>query len=537
MTSLFKRLFATQTDWADNPAAMPDARKFMIFGVMAVGQFMALFDIQIVSASLRDVQAGLSAGPDEASWVQTAYLMAELVMIPLSAYLARAISTRWLFVTSAGMFTFSSLLCGLAWNMPSMIAFRALQGFTGGAMVPLIFSVGFGLFSGKQRAMVPAILGTISVIAPTLGPTVGGLITQSFDWRWLFFVNIVPGIIVTIVSAVIIRVDRPNPALLRQIDWAHFVAMAMMLGGAEYVLEEGPRHDWFGDPTIAIVGWLALVALVLFLERAFFSARPLVSLKPFRKPIFAFACLFNLVVGFGMYSSIYLIPVFLARVRGYDSLQIGTTVFVVGVAQIVSVFIASSLSQRVDMRWMITAGLSLFAWSLWLTSQMTSQWGFWELAFPQAVRGLALMLCIVPSVTMALSSFGPAELGAASGLFNLMRNLGGAIGIAVVNTWLQDDTRIAAARLGEAMGHSRTLANQALNGLATGMAPHAAAPAQAMEMARGVFAQVVGREAATLAFDDCFRVMAWMFIGALVLVPFCRIPPGATPPPPEAAGH
>jgi len=537
MASPFKFLSGLEQDWSHNPAAMPDARKFFIFGVMALGQFMALFDIQIVSASLRDVQAGLSAGPDEASWVQTAYLMAELVMIPLSAYLARAISTRWLFVTSAGMFTFSSLLCGLSWDMPSMIAFRALQGFTGGAMVPLIFSVGFGIFSGKQRAMIPAILGTISVIAPTLGPTAGGLITQSFDWRWLFFINIVPGIFVTVVSVFIIRVDKPNPALLRQIDWAHFFAMAMMLGGTEYVLEEGPRHDWFGDPSIAIVGWLALVALVLFLERAFFSKTPLVSLRPFRKPIFAFACVFNLVVGFGMYSSIYLIPVFLARVRGYDSLQIGTTVFVVGIAQIVSVFIAASLSQRVDMRWMITAGLSLFAWSLWLTSQMTSQWGFWDLAFPQAVRGLALMLCIVPSVTMALSSFGPAELGAASGLFNLMRNLGGAIGIAVVNTWLQDDTRIAAARLGEAMGHSRTIANQALAGLANTMAPHATAPAQAAQLARGLFGQMVGREAATLAFDDCFRVMAWMFIAALIMVPFCRIPPGATPPPPEAGAH
>src|SRR4051812_43309077 len=165
-------------DWSANPAAMPTPRKYLIFGVMAFGQFMALFDIQIVSASLNDVQAGLAAGPDEVSWVQTAYLMAELVMIPLSAYLAQAMSTRWLFVFSAGMFTFSSLMCGLAWNIETMIFFRALQGFTGGAMVPLVFSVGFTLFTGKQRAMIPAILGTVAVIAPTLGPTAGGLITS-----------------------------------------------------------------------------------------------------------------------------------------------------------------------------------------------------------------------------------------------------------------------------------------------------------------------------------------------------------------------
>jgi len=529
------RLRALGQDWSDNPAGMPDSRKFLIFGVMAFGQFMALFDIQIVSASLSEVQAGLAAGPDEVSWVQTAYLMAELVMIPLSAYLGQAMSTRWLFVFSAAMFTLSSLLCGLAWNIESMIAFRALQGFTGGAMVPLVFSVGFTIFSGKQRAMIPAILGTVSVIAPTLGPTAGGFITEALGWRWLFFINIIPGIIVATMAALLIRVDRPNPRMFATIDWSHFVAMAVFLGGLEYVLEEGPRKEWFGDPGIAIAAWISFVAFVLFLERAFFSANPIVKLSPFRKPTFAFACIFNLVLGFGMYASIYLVPVYLARVRGYDSLQIGTTVFVVGVAQILSVVIASGLSQRIDMRWMITGGLTLFSYSLWLTSHMTSQWGFWELAFPQAVRGLALMLCIVPSVTMALSGFEPAELRYASGLFNLMRNLGGAIGIAVVNTQLQDHARIAALRLGEAMGRSSAAANAMIADLAGKMSALTPDPAAALMMARGVLARAMGREALTIAFDDVFRMMAWMFAIALLMVPFARSAPNVAPPPPGAA--
>jgi len=534
---VLRGLRAFGQDWSAQPSAMPDRRKFLIFGVMAFGQFMALFDIQIVSASLKEVQAGLAAGPDEVSWVQTAYLIAELVMIPLSAYLARAMSTRWLFVSSAGLFTLSSLLCGLAWNIESMIAFRALQGFTGGAMVPLVFAVGFGIFTGKQRAMIPAILGTVSVLAPTLGPSAGGLITQAFDWRWLFFINLIPGVIVTVLSVFLVRVDRPNPAMFRSIDWSHFVAMAVFLGGLQYVLEEGPKYDWLGDPVIAVAAWLSLVGFVLFVERAFFSKNPVVSLAPLRKPIFAFACVFNLVIGFGMYASIYLVPVYLARVRGYDSLQIGTTVFVVGVAQLASTVIASILSQRIDMRWMITVGLTLFACSLWLTSHLTSQWGFWELAMPQAVRGLALMLCIVPSVNMALSAFPPSELGAASGLFNLMRNLGGAIGIATVNTWLQDNARIAAARLGEALGHNSASAMQQIHELAARLQSTTADPAQATQMARGLFAQVVSREALTLAFDDVFRIMAGMFLAALVLVPFCRQPAGAQPLPPEAAGH
>jgi MFS transporter, DHA2 family, multidrug resistance protein len=529
------RLKALGQDWSHAPATMPDARKYLIFGVMAFGQFMALFDIQIVSASLNEVQAGLAAGPDEVSWVQTAYLMAELVMIPLSAYLGQALSVRWLFVGSAGLFTLSSLLCGLSWSMESMVAFRALQGFTGGAMVPLVFSTGFTLFTGKQRAMIPAILGTISVLAPTLGPTAGGLITDAFDWRWLFFINILPGVVVTTLAAVLIRVDRAHPRMLATIDWSHAVAMAVFLGGLEYVLEEGPRKDWFGDPGIATAGWASFVGFVLFLERAFFSANPIVKLTPFRKPTFAFACVFNLVLGFGMYAAIYLVPVYLARVRGYDSLQIGTTVIVVGIAQMASVVIASSLSQRVDMRWMITVGLSLFAFSLWLTSHMSSDWGFWELAGPQAVRGLALMLCIVPSVTMALGGFAPAELRYASGLFNLMRNLGGAVGIAVVNTLLQDHARMATLHLGEAMGHDSATANATIAALARAMAAVTPDPDHALLMARAVLARIAGREALTLAFNDVFRLMAWMFVAALVMVPFCRPERNAPPPPPDAA--
>src|SRR5215470_4665683 len=170
------------------------------FVVMCAGMFMALLDIQIVASSLQDIGGGLSAAQDEISWVQTAYLIAEIIMIPLSGWLTRVFSTRWLFALSAAGFTLSSILCGLAWDIESMILFRVLQGFTGGAMVPTVFSVGFTLFTGKQRAMIPAILGMIAVLAPTLGPTVGGLITQTLDWRWIFFINVVPGIVVAVLT-------------------------------------------------------------------------------------------------------------------------------------------------------------------------------------------------------------------------------------------------------------------------------------------------------------------------------------------------
>jgi len=516
------------------PAALPNGRKYLIFGVMAFGQFMALIDIQIVAASLNEVQAGLSAGPDEISWVQTAYLMAELVMIPFSAFLAQALSTRWLFALSAGLFTVSSMLCGLAWSIESMIAFRAIQGFVGGAMVPTVFATGYVLFEGKQRAMIPAILGMVSVLAPTLGPTVGGWITDALGWRWVFFINVAPGAAVTVLAFLLIRVDRADTAMLRRIDWVHLGAMATFLAGLEYVLEEGPKNDWLADRTIASAAWIAFVAFLLFLERSFRSTGPIVKLTPFRKPTFAFACVFNLVIGFGLYAGTYLIPLFLGRVRGYNAAEIGTTVVVAGCAQLLGVPIAANLSQRVDQRIIITFGLTLFAAGLWLFSYMTPDWGFAALFWPQVVRSFAVMLCIVPSVGLALGNFAGPELRYASGLFNLMRNLGGAIGIAVVNTWLGDMTRLHVLRLGEGLGTTSQAALAALDALARRMSSFNPDPRIAGQLAEATLGRIVARQALTLAFDDVFRLMAFLFLGALILVPFCKPPPKAGVAPAEA---
>ena len=525
MTGIFGAGFFTEPKTLIAPSDLPNARKYLIFAVMAFGQFMALIDIQIVAASLNDVQAGLSAGPDEISWVQTGYLMAELVMIPLSAFLAQALSTRWLFTLSAGLFTLSSALCGAAWDIQSMVLFRVLQGFVGGAMVPTVFATGYALFSGPQRAMIPAILGMVSVLAPTLGPTVGGFLTESIGWRSIFYINIVPGVVVTILAMTFVRVDRSNLSMLKRIDYAHLASLAVFLGCLEYVLEEGPKNDWFGDPKILIAAWVSLTAFCLFLERSFNSGGPVVKLSPFRKPTFAFACIFNLVIGFGLYSSTYLVPVFLGRVRGYDSLQIGTTVFVVGITQVISTVIAARASQTVDPRKVITVGLILFAASLWLASYITPQWGFVQWLAPQMLRGFAVMLCIVPSVGMALGGFAMTELRYASALFNLMRNLGGAIGIAVVNTWLTDNTRIQVARMGETLGEQGRRAPDFIAALARQIGQTTGDPNQAMLAAKGELARLVGRYALTSAFDEVFRLMAWLFIAALVMVPFCRPAP------------
>ncbi len=513
-----------------DPTTMPERRKLLLFAVMAFGQFMALLDTQIVAASLNSVQAGLSAGPDEIAWVQTSYLMAEIVMIPLSGFLARALSTRWLFAGSAALFTLSSLLCGTATSIEQMIAYRAIQGFVGGAMIPLVFSTGFTIFTADKRAMIPGILGLVSTLAPTLGPSLGGWITDAASWRWLFFMNILPGILITLAVPILGRIDEPDPSLLKRIDWLHLAGLALFLGGLQYALEEGPRHQWFDDARVATAGWLSLVGCAVFFERCFFSTAPLVRLAPFRRPTFGIACGLNFVIGFGLYASTYLMPVFLGRVRGYSSAQIGGTVFVAGLAMGFGAPIAAKLSSRADPRIVVAVGFTFFALGLYLLSAVNPDWGFSELLVPQIVRGFAILLCIVPTVGLGIGGAAPADLRDASGLFNLTRNLGGAVGIALVNTWLQDLTRLHALRLSEAMGALPDAARDMLTGLSAMIGTLTTDSAHALLMAQGQLARIVSRQALTLAFDDVFLRMGLLFALAIPLAALCKAPAnGAAP--------
>jgi DHA2 family multidrug resistance protein len=510
------------------PLALSSRARVLIFCILSLGQLMALLDIQIVAGALGPIQAGLSAGPDEVAWVQTAYLMAEIVMIPLAAFLARAVSTRWLFVGSAALFTLSSLMCGLAWDLETMILVRALQGFTGGAMVPTVFAMGYVLFEGRARATATALLGMASTLAPTLGPSLGGFITDIADWRWLFFINIGPGLLIALVLPMLGKVDDADPELLRRIDWVHVAALALFLGGLQYVLEEGPRHEWLGDTGVATAAWLTMVGGALFIERSFNSPNPIVQLAPLRRPTFAMACVLNLIIGFGLYATIYLTPVFLGQVRDYTSLQIGGVVLVSGVCMAIGAPIAMRLSAMIGGRAVVGLGFVLYAVFLWMYSAITPEWGYAELFWPQAVRGLAILMCIFPAIAMALGSVPPSQLHNASGLFNLMRNLGGAIGIAVVNTWLIDFSRWHGLRLREGLGQA---AEDAIIGLAAIAARERADPAAALRAVQDLLA----REAAALAFADVFRLMAWVFVVTLLIVPFCK--PPAQAPPEEAGTH
>src|SRR6201991_4804325 len=246
-----------------------EPRRVVAFVIMVFGMFMSILDIQIVSASLTDIQAGLSASSTEVSWVQTAYLIAEVIAIPLSGFLSRALGTRLLFVISAAGFTLSSFLCGFASSIEQMILWRAIQGFLGAGMIPTVFASAYTVFPRSKFHIVGPIIGLVATLAPTIGPTVGGYITDLMSWNWLFFINVVPGIGITIGALLLIDFDEPNLALLDRFDWWGLLFMAGFLGTLEYVLEEGPQYEWLQDTSVAICAWICAVSAVAFFWRVF----------------------------------------------------------------------------------------------------------------------------------------------------------------------------------------------------------------------------------------------------------------------------
>jgi MFS transporter, DHA2 family, multidrug resistance protein len=509
------------------PAGQRDAtaREWAGFMAMVLGMFMAILDIQIVASSLSEIQAGLAASADEISWVQTSYLIAEVVMIPLSGFLSRLLSTRTLFVVSSTGFTLASIACAMSWSMESMIVFRALQGFIGGAMIPTVFATAFTLFPDRQRTMVTVMIGLVATMAPTLGPTLGGWLTQTMSWHWLFLANVAPGAVVILLVAWLVDFDRPDWSLLKGFDAIGLLLMALFLGSLEYVVEEGPRYDWFEDDSIALFGVIAAVAAVGFFIRMFTYDRPIVWLKAFHDRNFAVGSLYSFIIGIGLYGSVYLMPLFLARVRGWNSLDIGILMVVTGAAQFLSAPVAGALSRRLELRVMLAMGLLMFGGGCWLQSFATAEWGFWEYFLPQAVRGFSLMFCFLPINTLALGTLPPHEMKNASGLYNLMRNLGGAIGLAAINTVMIQQTDTHFLRLSEHI----TAANiGVMNYLATLTQRYAAlGVGDPQTAALQTLTRMADREALVMTFNDVLLLMAGLFISALILMPLIRKPRAA----------
>ena len=518
-----------------DPAALSTATKVFAFGAMCVGLFIALLDIQIVSASLADIGGGLSAGTDETAWVQTSYLIAEIIVIPLSGWLSRVMSTRWLFCASAIGFTLASLLCGWAWDIRSMIVFRALQGFLGGSMIPTVFTSAFIYFTGHQRVIAAATIGALSSLAPTLGPTVGGWITANYSWHWLFFINLVPGIFVAVAVPLLVRIDRSNISLLKGADYLGMLLMAVFLGCLQYTLEEGPRFNWLSDATIRTTACVSVLAGIAFTWRSLAFENPVVDLRALKIRNFGLGCLFSFVTGIGIFATIYLTPLFLARVRGFNSLDIGLAIFVTGLFQVSAIPFYAYCAKRIDLRWLMMFGLACFALSMWNFTPITHDWGWEQLLLPQAFRGFAQQFAVAPTVTLALGSLAPERLKLASGLFNLMRTLGGAIGIAVCGTILNDRTNLHFLRLAEHLNTSNEAMTETLQRAGNNLIASGVDVATAQTGALKQLWSLTMREAQTQTYADAFLAIGVCFVIATALVPLLK--KAATQAAPTAEAH
>ncbi|MDX1924403.1 MAG: DHA2 family efflux MFS transporter permease subunit [Rickettsiaceae bacterium] len=400
---------------------------------MILGMFMAILDIQIVASSLPIIASGLSASQEELSWVQTSYIIAEVVIIPLTGFTAKLLSTRISFVIAAAGFTIMSVVCACANNLEMMIIARAFQGFFGGAMIPTVFGVIYIIFEPKDRPSVIIVIGLVVTVAPTLGPTLGGYITEILSWHFMFLLNVIPGILVTFLVYNFADFDKPDKSLLQNFDYLGVFLLVTCLGSFQYVLEEGGRKNWFESNIIINLSLYSLVTFIWLIYHELYTTKPILDLLAFKNRNFIIGCMLSGILGVGLYGSVFLLPIFLSSC-GLNTLQIGITMVVTGLSQFLSAPIAGNLAKReVDKRLIMAFGLALFGFGCYLNSFMTANTRFDELIIPQFVRGFALMFCFVPINDLTLGTLSKDRVQDASGLYNLMRNLGGAFGLAIIN--------------------------------------------------------------------------------------------------------
>ncbi len=423
-------------------------RTWIGFAAMGLGMFMAILDIQVVATSLPEIRESLDIPPERMSWVQTAYLIAEVISIPLTGWLTRALTMRGLFVAAVLVFTAASIGCAAADDFAALTAWRVLQGFAGGALIPLVFTAVFILFPKRVEPVATTIAGVLAVLAPTLGPLVGGWITQTYSWHWLFLINVAPGLAAGAAGWLCLPRERPDLTLVRSLDVVSLSLIALSLAALEIALKEAPRRGWASPACLALFG-LFLAGGVIFALRSLDRPLPIVNLAALRDRRLAIGCVLSFATGVGLYGSVYLMPVFLSFVRAAGPLRIGEIMLVTGIAQLVAAPIVVQVERRVAAWMLALVGFAAFGFGLGLSAFQTRETDFDAMFWPQVIRGAAIMLCLLAPTRMALGHLSAGELPDASALFNLMRNLGGAIGIALVDTVIWSRAPMHAGRLVE----------------------------------------------------------------------------------------
>jgi DHA2 family multidrug resistance protein len=531
MTTLQPALNAAPSaDFDSKPVAAPaeaaaSAKTWIAVAGATLGAFMAVLNIQIVNASLADIQGAIGAGIDDGGWISTSYLIAEIVVIPLSGWLAQVFSIRKYLLTNAALFLLLSVACAFAQDLPQMIVLRAVQGFTGGTLIPLAFTLIITLLPKAKQPVGLALFALSATFAPAIGPTIGGYLTENWGWEYIFYVNLVPGTLMLAMLWFSLEARPMKLALLREGDWLGIVTMAIGLAALQTVLEEGNKDDWFGSPFIVRLSVVAAISLTLFVWIEWTSKKPLLNLRLLFRRNFGFGILANFLLGIALYGSVFILPVYLARIQGYNAQQIGMVLAWTGLPQLVLIPLVPRLMQKFDSRIIIGAGFALFAASNFMNVHMTGDYAADQLFWPNVVRAVGQALVFAPLSAVATAGIEAENAGSASGLFNMMRNLGGAVGIALLQTLLTKREQYHSNVLMQSVSLFEQATRTRLEKLTHYFMAHGVLdPADASHRAYVAIGKIVQKQAFILAFSDMFFLLGVALIAALAASLLLRKP-------------
>jgi len=513
---------------------MPETQRHVNPWIIAISvmfaTFMEVLDTTVVNVSLPHIAGSLSATIDEATWALTSYLVANAIILPMTGWLAGFFGRKNLLMMSVVGFTAASFLCGLAPTLELLIVFRIIQGATGGALQPLSQAVLLEAFPPHQRGKAMGFWGLGIVVAPILGPVLGGWLTDSYSWRWVFYINIPVGIASIVMTKLFIfdppYIRRDN----RAIDYWGIGMLAVGIGALQIVLDKGQQEDWFASTFITTLTLISVVTIVSLIIHELTTDNPIVDLRVFKMRTYAVGVFLMTVLGFVLYGSLVLLPIMLQTLMGYPSLQAGIAMAPRGIGSFFMMPLTGLMIGKVDPRKLLVIGLMVGGGTLLWLSGLNLQAGYWDIFWPQLVQGAGLSLLFVPLTTVSMDPIPRERMGNATSLFNLMRNIGGSIGIAVTGT-LVARGRVATAAL---MGSHVTAYDPATQSLlAQARAAFLAAGADAVTATNRAYATIGGmvqRQAAMVSFVSLFQLLGIIFFAMLPLVLLMRRPQGAPPP-------
>jgi DHA2 family multidrug resistance protein len=509
---------------ADAAPRPPAVNPWLVAIAVMSATFMEILDTTVVNVSLPHIAGDLSATIDESTWALTSYLVANAVVLPLAGWLSNQFGRKRLLMASVGGFTLSSLLCGLAPSLPFLVVFRIIQGTTGGALQPLSQAVLLEAFRPEDRGKAMGFWGLGIVVAPIFGPVLGGWLTDSYSWRWVFYINLPVGILALVMMQMFIF----DPAYIRRsgerVDWTGIGFLALGIGALQILLDKGQEDDWFASRFIAALAIVSAVALVALVVRELRVAHPVVDLRVFRERTYATGVFLMTVVGFVLYGSLVLLPILLQTLLGYPALQAGIAMAPRGVGSFIAMPIVGLTVGRIDARRLLGAGIVGGSLTLFWLSALNLQAGYWDVFWPQFVQGISLSLLFVPLTTITMDPIPREKMGNATSIFNLMRNIGGSLGIAMATTMLARRQQLHTSVLGTHVDVYSPQARALLEQMRAAFVARGADLATAARQAQAAVWGLVQRQASMLSFTDVFRLMALLFIALLPLLFLMRTP-------------